>query len=142
MNNYTFLICLSIFFLSCNNNSKSKSTQVIIDPNPTSEMAELMRKMTQELKQVKLKLESNDNIDKNLFQFALIHEQHVTDSSFNKAHIEPMSLSFDYAIDNFNTDPTTTNYNNIINNCKSCHQLSCQGPLMIINKLSITANQL
>jgi len=142
MNYYTFLIYLSIFFLSCNNNSKSKSSQVIIDPNPTSEMAELMRKMTQELKQVKLKLESKNDIDKNLFQFALIHEQHVTDSSFNKPHIKPMSLSFDYAIDNFNTDPTITNYNNIINNCKSCHQLSCQGPLMIINKLSITENQL
>ena len=142
MNYYTFLIYLSIFFLSCNNNSKSKSSQVIIDPNPTSEMAELMRKMTQELKQVKLKLESKNDIDKNLFQFALIHEQHVTDSSFYKPHIKPMSLSFDYAIDNFNTDPTITNYNNIINNCKSCHQLSCQGPLMIINKLSITENQL
>lgn len=142
MNNYTFLICLSIFFLSCKNNSKSKSSQVVIDPNPTSEMAELMRKMTQELKQVKLKLESKNDIDKNLFQFALIHEQHVTDNSFNKPHIKPMSLSFEYAIDNFNTDPTITNYNNIINNCKSCHQLSCQGPLMIINKLSITENQL
>jgi len=73
MNNNTFLICLSIFFLSCNSNSKNKPSQVVIDPNPTSEMADLMRKMTQELKQVKLKLESNENIDKNLFQFALIH---------------------------------------------------------------------
>ena len=67
----------------------------------------------------------------------LIHEQNVTDSSFNKPHIKPMSNAFNYTINEFNKNPNISNYNAIINNCKSCHQLSCQGPLMKINKLSI-----
>ena len=78
-----------------------------------------------------------EKIDKNLLKFDLIHEQNVTDSSFSKPHIKPMSNAFNYSINEFNKNPNISNYNAIINNCKSCHQLSCQGPLMKINKLSI-----
>ena len=49
----------------------------------------------------------------------------------------PMSQAFHFVVNEFNKDPNIINYNSIINNCISCHQLSCQGPLMKINKLTI-----
>ena len=122
----------------CLNKTPSEDSQkVIIDPNPTSEMAQQMREMTKELEAIKIKLEKNETLGKNLLNFELIHQQQVTDSSFNKPHIEPMSIAYDYAVGEFNKDPSIKNYSSIINNCSSCHQLSCQGPLVKINKLMI-----
>ena len=122
----------------CLNKTPSEDSQkVIIDPNPTSEMAQQMREMTKELEAIKIKLEKNETLGQNLLNFELIHHQQVTDSSFNKPHIEPMSIAYDYAIGEFNKDPSIKNYSSIINNCSSCHQLSCQGPLVKINKLMI-----
>ena len=137
MRKYQLLLFILNIFCFCSNQDEKKSSRVIINPNYSSEMALLMRDMTYTLEKLKSKLESNEKIDNNLLEFALIHKQNMTDSSFKKSHIEPMSRAFSYAVNEFNDNPNITNYNYIVNNCKSCHQLSCQGPLMKINKLSI-----
>ena len=110
---------------------------MIIDPNPTSEMAQLMRDMTDELASIREKLINEEVLNQNLLDFALIHEQAVTDPSFNKPHVKPMSEAYAYAVDAFNENPTKSNYSAIINNCLSCHQLSCPGPVVRIKKLEI-----
>ena len=127
-----------LILTGCVNETPTKDSQkVIIDPNPTSEMAQQMREMTKELEAIKIKLEKNETLGENLLNFELIHQQQVTDSSFNKPHIEPMSIAFHYNVEEFNKEPSIKNYSSIINNCSSCHQLSCQGPLVKINKLMI-----
>ena len=130
-------IILLILTGCVNKTSSEDSPKVILNPNPTSEMAQQMREMTKVLEAIKIKLEKNENLGENLLNFELIHHQQVTDSSFNKPHIEPMSIAYDYAVGEFNKDPSIKNYSSIINNCSSCHQLSCQGPLVKINKLMI-----
>ena len=134
---YSIGIILLILTGCVNKTSSEGFPKVILDPNPTSEMAQQMREMTKELEAIKIKLEKNETLGKNLLNFELIHQQQVTDSSFNKPHIEPMSIAYDYAVGEFNKDPSIKNYSSIINNCSSCHQLSCQGPLVKINKLMI-----
>ena len=134
---YSIGIILLILTGCVNKTSSEDFPKVILDPNPTSEMAQQMREMTKELEAIKIKLEKNENLGENLLNFELIHHQQVTDSSFNKPHIEPMSIAYDYAVGEFNKDPSVKNYSSIINNCSSCHQLSCQGPLVKINKLMI-----
>jgi len=134
---YSIGIILLILTGCVNKTSSEDSSKVIIDPNPTSEMAQQMREMTKELEAIKIKLEKNETLGENLLNFELIHQQQVTDSSFNKPHIEPKSIAYDYAVGEFNKDPSVKNYSSIINNCSSCHQLSCQGPLVKINKLMI-----
>jgi|TARA_A200000113_G_C8860257_1_gene353079 hypothetical protein len=134
---YSIGIILLILTGCVNKTSSEDFPKVILDPNPTSEMAQQMREMTKELEAIKIKLEKNETLGKNLLNFELIHHQQVTDSSFNKPHIEPMSIAYDYAVGEFNKDPSIKNYSSIINNCSSCHQLSCQGPLVKINKLMI-----
>lgn len=137
MKKYLFITFSIITFLSCSSSKESRNPTVIIDPNPTSEMARLMREMTIELDEIKIRLEKNETLENNLLDFALIHEAEVTDISFNKPHIIPMSKAFHYAVNEFNKEPNIINYNIVVNNCVSCHQLSCQGPLMKINKLTI-----
>ena len=137
MKKYLFIILYANTLLSCSLSNNKNKPSVIIDPNPTSEMAQLMREMTTELDKIKIRLEKNETLDNNLLNFALIHEAEVTDISFNKPHIMPMSQAFHFVVNEFNKDPNIINYNSIINNCISCHQLSCQGPLMKINKLTI-----
>ena len=134
---YSIGIILLILIGCVNKTSSEDFPKVILDPNPTSEMAQQMREMTKELEAIKIKLEKNEILGENLLNFELIHHQQVTDSSFNKPHIEPMSIAYDYAVGEFNKDPSIKNYSSIINNCSSCHQLSCQGPLVKINKLMI-----
>ena len=134
---YSIGIILLILTGCVNKTSSEDFPKVILDPNPTSEMAQQMREMTKELEAIKIKLEKNETLGKNLLNFELIHHQQVTDSSFNKPHIEPMSIAYDYAVGEFNKDPSIKNYSSIINNCTSCHQLSCRGPLVKINKLMI-----
>ena len=134
---YSIGIILLILTGCVNKTSSEDFPKVILDPNPTSEMAQQMREMTKELEAIKIKLEKNETLGKNLLNFELIYHQQVTDSSFNKPHIEPMSIAYDYAVGEFNKDPSIKNYSSIINNCSSCHQLSCQGPLVKINKLMI-----
>ena len=134
---YSIGIILLILTGCVNKTSSEDFPKVILDPNPTSEMAQQMREMTKELEAIKIKLEKNETLVENLLNFELIHHQQVTDSSFNKPHIEPMSIAYDYAVGEFNKDPSIKNYSSIINNCSSCHQLSCQGPLVKINKLMI-----
>ena len=90
------------------------------------------------LEKIKSRLENSELLGKDLLNFKLIHKQKVTDISFNKIHIEPMSKSFAFSVDEFNKEPNIKNYSIIINNCISCHNLSCQGPLVKINKLRIT----
>ena len=137
MKKYLFITFSIITFSSCSSSKESRNPTVIIDPNPTSEMAQLMREMTIELDEIKIRLEKNETLENNLLDFALIHEAEVTDISFNKPHIMPMSKAFHYVVNEFNKEPNIINYNIVVNNCVSCHQLSCQGPLMKINKLTI-----
>ena len=126
-----------LLFYNCSNPTSEKSSQIIIDPNPTSEMAQLMRDMTLKLEDIKTAIENNEVLNENQLDFALIHNQKATDSSFVKPHIKPMSESFSYAIEQFNNEPNSSNYSTIINNCLSCHQLSCPGPVVRINQLKL-----
>ncbi len=136
MKKIIYIVSLLLFY-NCSNPTSEKSSQIIIDPNPTSEMAQLMRDMTLKLEGIKTAIENNEVLDENQLDFALIHNQKATDSSFVKPHIKPMSESFAYAIEQFNIDPNSSNYSTIINNCLSCHQLSCPGPVVRINKLKL-----
>ena len=100
-------------------------------------MAQLMRDMTNQLENIQNKIIRNESLENKQLNFALIHQQKTTDPTFIKPHIQPMSEAFNYSVEEFNNKPNKKNYLAIINNCLSCHQLSCPGPIMKIKKLKI-----
>ena len=124
----TFIIFISLFLFSCVNKG-------IIDPNEASEMALNMRIMTKELENAKHKIENYDKFDDIAFDFKRIHDQQATDSTFYTESLKPMSESFHRTVENFNNFPNSENYNNIVTSCVQCHNYTCSGPLVKINKL-------
>ena len=130
-----FIYLFSLF--SCINKNNEQIKKVIKYPNQTSEMAQLMRDMTNQLENIQNKIIRNESLENKQLNFALIHQQKTTDPAFIKPHIQPMSEAFNYSVEEFNNKPNKKNYLAIINNCLSCHQLSCPGPIMKIKKLKI-----
>ena len=64
-----------LILTGCVNKTPSRDTpKVIIDPNPTSEMAQQMREMSKELEAIKIKLEKNETLGKNLLNFEQTHK--------------------------------------------------------------------
>jgi hypothetical protein len=128
-----FLIISAIFLGACINSKEEPAT--IIDPNDTSEMALLMRDMFEKLEVIKDKIENNEDLSKEQLSFAAIHLQEVTDSSFIKEGLIPMSEGYIRIINQFNNHPTKENYKSIVNSCINCHISMCPGPLERIDNL-------
>lgn len=125
-----------MILVSCDGD-QSFNNKVIINPNPSSEMAVLMRKMSMELELIKPKLERAENLNLNLLYFDSIHLHKTTDNTFDQPYIKSMSSSFAISLSKFNKNPSKGNYSLIIKNCLNCHQQSCPGPISRINNLLI-----
>lgn len=126
-------IVVLLVLVNCSRNKNLN--KVVINPNPSSEMAILMREMSSKLETIKPKVENNEILNSNLLSFDSIHLLRATDISFEKSYIKSMSVSFANSISEFNIKPSKSNYSTIINSCINCHQQSCPGPMTRINKL-------
>ena len=129
---YLAIICFIL--LSCNS-SDSEIKRTIIDPNDASEMALLMRQMSDDLDIIKNKILNGEDIIGDQLQFSQIHKMKTTDESFLSEGLNQMSIGFDLVVNNFNENPSRDNYNTIVNNCIGCHKGMCPGPLSRINNL-------
>lgn len=131
------LFTFSILFFAACQEPVTVQKKVVIDPNNTSEMALQMRDMYEQLADIKLKIEVGDSLSSEQLAFALIHELEATDESFRKQGLEAMSIAYASAVDQFNKNPDKKAYQTLINNCVSCHQSLCPGPLERIDNLII-----
>ena len=129
---YLAIICVLV--VSCKP-SDSNIKKTIIDPNDASEMALLMRQMSNDLDVIKNKILNGEDIINDQLQFSQIHKMKTTDESFLSEGLTQMSKGFDFVVNNFNENPSKDNYNSIVNNCISCHKGMCPGPLSRINNL-------
>ena len=112
-----------------------KNQQTIIDPNDSSEMALMMRDMFLKLNDIKSKIQSGQDISYEQLRFSIIHESEATDNSFLNNGLTLMSKAFEQKVIDFNNYPSVQNYTEIVNNCISCHQGMCPGPLQRIDNL-------
>ena len=130
----SFLLFLIVCTLvSCSNQNKKQQT--IIDPNDSSEMALMMRDMFFKLNDVKSKIQLGQDISNEQLRFSIIHESEATDDSFLDNGLNLMSKAFEQKVRDFNNDPSIQNYTEIVNNCISCHQGMCPGPIQRIDNL-------
>ena len=92
-------------------------------------MALMMRDMFFKLNDIKSKIQSGQDISYEQLRFSIIHESEATDNSFLNNGLTLMSKAFEQKVIDFNNYPSVQNYTEIINNCISCHQRMCPGPL-------------
>ena len=131
-----YLVIICFILLSCNS-SDSEIKRTIIDPNDASEMALLMRQMSDDLDIIKNKILNGEDIIGDQLQFSQIHKMKTTDESFLSEGLTQMSIGFDLVVNNFNENPSRDKYNTIVNNCISCHKGMWPGPFSRINKLNL-----
>ena len=141
-----FLIIISNTF-SCQE-TKEKIPKPL-NPNGDSELALLMRELQTNTSIIKNEIEKvnfNPSEKSNNEYFAkLIESRHkLTKAEPSDENLKSTNTysnfvkMYNYSVSNFlDNNIKTNNYNNMINNCISCHQQFCLGTISTINKLKI-----
>ena len=138
------LIC---FTFSCTEKIEKKTKP--LNPNGDSELALIMRELQVNTSIIKDEIEKeyfdpNAKINNDYFKqlvkerFKLNTAQQSDENLKSTNTYSNFAATYNYSVSNFlNNKITTKNYNNMINNCISCHQQFCLGTIATINKLKI-----
>ena len=138
--------CLSIFFFSCSPEQPVKKkfsltdTIVPINPNGDSELAKLMRDMTDYMVKTKNNIIAGDSLLPYPAEFAQLHTAQATPGMVDEQTMRLMGSTYLAALkDLYAGKPTERKeyYNAAVNACITCHQSVCPGPLKRIGKLAI-----
>jgi hypothetical protein len=139
---YSLLIILITFLgLSCKEVSKVESEKPELVMAETSEMAQLMREMyayNETIKQQVIKGEISASYPSNFDRIltATLTDPTDRDSLFevdSKLFLNTERLIFEAS----DEEDIVAHYNNAVNACISCHNVTCTGPIPRIKKLLI-----
>jgi cytochrome c556 len=122
------------------NDSSASCTSKSVNPNGSSELSLLMRKMLHTSESLKEMIKEGNLPKEFPEEFLKIHTAKPTDSETKKASFDGYAenyLSNLHTLYNSPKTELTSNYNAVINSCVSCHTEHCPGPLKAINKLKI-----
>jgi hypothetical protein len=142
------IICTisALFFAGCTSNNTSQEScknEGDINPNGSSELSLIMRKMATHLAENRDALKAgkgivaapkeidnlltakktDEEIDKTIYDgYAKLYKQRIIE--FNKTASAPDSLKI-------------MAHNNLVSTCRNCHSNFCPGPMVVINQLDI-----
>jgi hypothetical protein len=140
-------LTLIFFTISCTEKIEKKTKP--LNPNGDSELALIMRELQVNTSIIKDEIEKeyfdpNAKINNDYFKqlvkerFKLNTAQQSDENLKSTNTYSNFAATYNYSVSNFlNNKITTKNYNNMINNCISCHQQFCLGTIATINKLKI-----
>jgi cytochrome c556 len=132
---------VAAFFYSCNNNSRVQTTDAKADSVKVSELALLMRDMYQDAEQMKADLQNGKLPVDFREKFKAIHSAIPTEPLSNKPAFDAMAQGYLAEMDSIYsfTDATkrVEKFNLMVQNCVTCHQQYCPGPIKRIKKLII-----
>lgn len=139
---YQLFIFIACVLVACSDNSKCTKPKVhkVINPNGDSELALLMREMfthSDSLRQLVLAGRPLSG----LHRFTEIHTATPTDSTVSGPTYQAFAAAYIQSISELETVDAATvfNFNNMVDQCMSCHTEFCPGPKKRIKKLYITA---
>ena len=140
MSKYKLLtfIYLSLAFFACKNSSEKRHTSTLF-PNEDSELAILMRKITQDTENIKLQIINGESPSSSI-NIKDIYTDTPTDSEVrNNDWFQPMANQYILRVQDLLNNPKDQKqqYNSIIESCINCHNQVCQGPIRRIQKLKI-----
>jgi hypothetical protein len=143
------IIFLTLFFFTISCTEKIEKKTKPLNPNGDSELALIMRELQVNTSIIKDEIEKeyfdpNAKINNDYFKqlvkerFKLNTAQPSDENLKSTNTYSNFATTYNYSVSNFlNNKITTKNYNNMINNCISCHQQFCLGTIATINKLKI-----
>ena len=145
-NSLKIITCLLLLFalaVSCSEEKKDYSNienriQKPINPNGDSELALLMRAMFEEALQIKQQIANGEPINLNINHEKIL-TAHATEPE-KAASAEYKAFANVYlqtikSLQTANPIQQVNLYDNMVNNCMTCHKALCPGPMVRIKKL-------
>ena len=130
----------ALLVLSCKEQEDKVAEKPELIMAETSEMAQLMREMYAFNESIRQQIIDGELANAYPLSFDKIHSAVLTDPSDRDASFEQFSNHFikaERAVFVNDSDDLIYKYNNAINACISCHNVTCTGPIPRIKKLLI-----
>ena len=136
------LLLLAIFLtVACHQEAPKKKK--IVNPNGDSELALLMREMFDHSMEVKAQLEKEGKFDP-IKRFEEMKTAEATEPEKAASDLyKAMADTYLSTVDLANGAPPSHRkkaFNSMVDNCMSCHQQLCPGPMVKIEKLYISSD--
>jgi hypothetical protein len=127
----TFLL---IFIIACNN--QPKKTNNFGNPNGDSELALMMREMFDNSMKAKEQLQANESTNP-LKRYDNMKSVEATEpEKANSPLFKAMADNYLIAVDEVNASKNPhKEFNAMVDNCMSCHEAMCPGPMVKIKRL-------
>jgi len=141
-----FLVFLTLLagivvFSQCNNDAKTEEAECAPDPNPnkSSELAILMRKMAAHADSTKGEVLAGKLTGSFPEEFRKILTAVPSDSMIKGEHFDAFASGYLKSLESLYSgqQDLDVHYKALVNSCVNCHENTCPGPLVRINKLKI-----
>lgn len=139
-------LLVTLLLLSCNNNNNNESCATNSNGKQskvykTTELAQLMRDMYAEQTEWKSWIEKGQIPKDFPEKYKTIHTAEATDPTVKTKAFEAMGNAYLQSINKVlqakDSIEAKQSFNEMVNNCVSCHKVYCPGPIKKINKLKI-----
>ena len=105
------------------------------NPNGASELATLMRTFVDDWKDARVKLEADAGFTARLPTHRKIRCTWPTDAADRNPTFDGYAVGYLEKVKAFDARPSRETYEGVLDGCKACHEVSCGGPLEVIEGL-------
>jgi len=102
------------------------------NPNGASELAALMRAFVDDWKDARLKLEADGGVSARLPTHRKLRCAWPTDAADRNPTFDGFAVNYLTQVKAFDARPSRATYEGVLDGCKACHEVSCGGPLEVI----------
>ncbi|MBT5090306.1 MAG: hypothetical protein HOM24_04410 [Flavobacteriales bacterium] len=124
---------------SCKDTNTQNKKEVTNYPNQDSQLALLMREMTNEMEIIKSQILNGEELSSSV-KIEKVYTDIPTDPYVRDNNwFLPMTDQYIFAVNDLLNNPVNRKdqYNTIVQSCINCHNQVCQGPIKRIKKLRI-----
>jgi len=141
MRKYIFFgfCCWLLITVSCSQKTEAEVKKASKYPNEDAPLALLMREMFTDMEDIKLAIESGDEIKSYLEKHAEILRAEPTNPQVKTATFELMGSAYLESLKMLEEIPQAVmqdNFKMVVQTCLGCHQQYCPGPIKRINLLN------
>lgn len=148
---FKIISCLLLLYtlgVSCSEQNKecsstNSSIQKPLNPNGDSELALLMRAMFEEAEQIKQQIAKGEPITLSVDHEKILTAHATQPEKAASAKYQAFAKSYLQIIESLQSSSpaqSATLFDNVVNNCMSCHKALCPGPMVRIKKLHHPTN--
>lgn len=142
------VLVLSLFLFSCETETRfdepePEIKQASLNPNGDSELALLMRQMADELNTLKENIDTELDLSK-ISDYKTIHSATPTKESMKEKGYQSYAQAFLLSIEALEQSTPANrveSYNEVINACMNCHEVTCHGPMRRIEKMYVPVEE-